>query len=38
MFAAADNPSSGTLTRRWLGWEPTRPGLIADLDEGHHFA
>jgi nucleoside-diphosphate-sugar epimerase len=38
MFAAADNPSSSTLTRRWLGWQPTRPGLIADLDEGHYFA
>ena len=37
MFAAADNPASSALTRRRLGWAPTRPGLIADLDEGHYF-
>jgi nucleoside-diphosphate-sugar epimerase len=37
MFAAADNPASSALTRRRLGWVPTGPGLIADLDEGHYF-
>jgi nucleoside-diphosphate-sugar epimerase len=37
-FAAADNPTSSALTRKLLGWEPVRPGLIADLDEGHYFA
>jgi nucleoside-diphosphate-sugar epimerase len=37
-FTAADNPTSSTLTRQRLGWEPTHPGLIADLDEGHYFA
>ncbi|MGH3297087.1 MAG: SDR family oxidoreductase [Trebonia sp.] len=37
MFAAADNPASSALTRRRLGWAPTRPGLLADLDEGHYF-
>jgi nucleoside-diphosphate-sugar epimerase len=36
-FVTADNPTSSTLTRQRLGWEPTRPGLIADLDEGHYF-
>jgi nucleoside-diphosphate-sugar epimerase len=36
-FVTADNPASSALTRRWLGWEPTHPGLIADLDEGHYF-
>jgi nucleoside-diphosphate-sugar epimerase len=36
-FVTADNPTSSALTRRWLGWEPTHPGLIADLDEGHYF-
>jgi hypothetical protein len=20
-----------------LGWQPTHPGLIADLDQGHYF-
>jgi nucleoside-diphosphate-sugar epimerase len=37
MFAAADNPASSALTRRRLGWVPTGPGLIADLDGGHYF-
>jgi nucleoside-diphosphate-sugar epimerase len=32
-----DNPTSSALTRQWLGWEPTHPGLIADLDDGHYF-
>jgi nucleoside-diphosphate-sugar epimerase len=37
MFAAADNPASSALTRQRLGWAPTGPGLIADVDEGHYF-
>ena len=37
MFTAADNPASSALTRQRLGWTPTRPGLIADLDDGHYF-
>ena len=36
-FLAADSPASSTITRQLLGWEPTRPGLIEDLDEGHYF-
>ncbi|MQY09967.1 hypothetical protein SRB5_00710 [Streptomyces sp. RB5] len=36
--AQADNPSSSTLTRDLLGWTPVRPGLIADLGQGHYFA
>jgi nucleoside-diphosphate-sugar epimerase len=36
-FFGADAPASNTLTRQLLGWEPTRPGLVADLDEGHYF-
>ena len=30
-------PASNLTTRRTLGWEPTRPGLLADLDNGHYF-
>jgi nucleoside-diphosphate-sugar epimerase len=33
-----DNPTSSALTRQWLAWEPTHPGLITDLDDGHYFA
>jgi nucleoside-diphosphate-sugar epimerase len=36
-FAALDNPASSALTRSLLGWEPTRPGLITDLELGHYF-
>jgi nucleoside-diphosphate-sugar epimerase len=37
-FAALDNPTSNTLTRKILDWQPERLGLIDDLDEGHYFA
>jgi nucleoside-diphosphate-sugar epimerase len=30
-------PASNLITRRTLGWEPRRPGLLADLDNGHYF-
>ena len=33
MFAARDMPASSALTRERLGWEPTGPGLIADLEQ-----
>ncbi len=36
-FFGLDVPSSSALTRELLGWEPTQPGLIADLEEGHYF-
>jgi len=36
-FWGVDGPSSAQITRDLLGWEPTRPGLIADLEEGHYF-
>lgn len=32
MFAGFDMLASSAWTRRQLGWEPTGPGLIADLD------
>jgi nucleoside-diphosphate-sugar epimerase len=37
-FIGADSPASSALTRELLGWQPTQPGLIADLDQGHYFA
>ncbi|MGI8549644.1 MAG: SDR family oxidoreductase [Dehalococcoidia bacterium] len=36
-FLAADSPASSALTRELLGWQPTHPGLIDDLDRGHYF-
>jgi nucleoside-diphosphate-sugar epimerase len=37
LFASLDNPTSSALTEKVLEWEPERPGLIEDLDEGHYF-
>ncbi|MGC5289116.1 SDR family oxidoreductase [Micromonospora sp. DT231] len=36
-FAQMDNPTSSAITRELLGWVPTHPDLIADLNEGHYF-
>ncbi|HTR75975.1 MAG TPA: SDR family oxidoreductase [Solirubrobacterales bacterium] len=36
-FIALDDPTSNTITRELLGWEPTHASLIADLDDGHYF-
>jgi nucleoside-diphosphate-sugar epimerase len=36
-FVSIDNPTSSALTRKQLGWTPVRPGLIADIEEGHYF-
>ncbi len=30
-------PRPGALTRELLGWQPTHPGLLDDLDKGHYF-
>jgi nucleoside-diphosphate-sugar epimerase len=37
-FAALDNPTSNHKTRRLLGWEPTHPGWIEDVETGHYLA
>lgn len=34
MFATHDVPASSALTRETLGWTPTGPGLIADIEAG----
>ncbi len=36
-FLGLDAPASSALTRELLGWQPTHPGLIDDLDQGHYF-
>jgi hypothetical protein len=37
-FAGLDNPTSNDRTRALLGWEPTRPGWVEDVETGHYFA
>jgi nucleoside-diphosphate-sugar epimerase len=36
-FLSVDAPASSALTRELLDWEPTEPGLIDDLEQGHYF-
>ncbi|MET7772918.1 SDR family oxidoreductase [Nocardia sp. NPDC005366] len=36
-FLGADVRASSELTRKSLGWRPTRPGLIDDLDRDQYF-
>jgi len=38
MFAGMDVPTSSERTRALLGWQPTQPGLIADIDRPAYFA
>ena len=32
-----DMPASSTLTQELLGWTPSYPGLIEDIEQGHYF-
>jgi hypothetical protein len=36
-FVSLDSPASSELTREWLGWQSSHPGLIEDLQAGHYF-
>lgn len=36
-FASIDLPASSTLTQHRLGWQPTHPGLLADLERARYF-
>lgn len=36
-FARNNVPASSALTQKWLGWRPSQPGLLADLDQPHYF-
>jgi nucleoside-diphosphate-sugar epimerase len=33
-----DMPASSTITQELLGWKPTHPGLIQDIEQGHYFS
>lgn len=37
-FAGLNVQASGEGTQQQLGWQPTQPGLLADLDHGTYFA
>jgi nucleoside-diphosphate-sugar epimerase len=34
---AMDGTASSALTQERLGWQPTHPGLLQDLEQGHYF-
>src|ERR1700761_1821764 len=36
-FIGLDSPASSALTRELVGWQPTHPGLLEDLEQGHYF-
>jgi nucleoside-diphosphate-sugar epimerase len=36
-FFSLDAPASSALTQQRLGWHPTHPGLVEDLEAGHYF-
>ena len=35
---STDMPASSAITQQVLGWKPTHPGLIEDLEQGHYFS
>jgi nucleoside-diphosphate-sugar epimerase len=36
-FLSLDVPASSLYTQQELGWKPSQPGLLADLDSEHYF-
>jgi nucleoside-diphosphate-sugar epimerase len=36
-FAGMDIPTSSTITRELVGWKPTYPGLLDDLENAGYF-
>ena len=37
LFAGLDSPASAAITEDLLGWEPTGPGLLEDLEQDHYY-
>lgn len=37
-FVGLDRLASSAQTQERLGWRPTHPGLLADLDQAHYFS
>ena len=37
-FVGIDNPTSSAITRETLGWHPTGPDLLTDMQESGYFA
>jgi nucleoside-diphosphate-sugar epimerase len=37
-FVALDSPATALTTRALLGWEPTGPSLIEDLEQDHYYS
>jgi hypothetical protein len=38
LFFGLDSPASSAQTQQRVGWHPTGPGLIADLEQSNYFA
>ncbi len=36
-FVALDSPATAAITRELLGWEPTGPSLLDDLEQDHYY-
>jgi hypothetical protein len=36
-FVGLDSPATATATRELLGWEPTGPSLLEDLELDHYY-
>lgn len=36
-FVGLDSPASAAITRELLGWAPTGPGLLEDLEQEHYY-
>jgi nucleoside-diphosphate-sugar epimerase len=37
LFAGLDSPASAAMTRELLGWEPTGPSLLEDLEKDYYY-